>query len=85
LLLGRSHKRISGIFLIVLIFWLIVIFVSFGLLAPHNWTVIGVLFVCALSVSAAIFILTAMNSPYNGFIRVSEAPLRGALELLGRQ
>jgi hypothetical protein len=85
LLLGRGHKRISGIFLIVLIFWLVVIFVSFGLLAPHNWTVIGVLFVCALSVSAAIFILTAMNSPYRGVISVSTAPLRSALEQLGRQ
>ena len=85
LLLERGHKQISGIFLIVLIFWLVVIFVSFGLLTPHNWTVIGVLFVCALSVSAAIFILTAMNSPYKGFISVSEAPLRSALEQLGRQ
>ena len=85
LLLQRGHKRISGIFLIVLIFWLTVIFVSFGLLAPRNWTVIGVLFVCALSVSAAIFILTAMSSPYKGFISVSDAPLRSALEQLGRQ
>jgi Protein of unknown function (DUF4239) len=85
LLLGRGHKRISGIFLIVLIFWLVVIFVSFGLLAPHNWTVIGVLFVCAVSVSAAIFILTAMNNPYKGFFSVSSAPLRSALEQLGKQ
>jgi hypothetical protein len=85
LLLEHGHKRISGIFLIVLIFWLVVIFVSFGLLAPRNWTVIGVLFICALSVSAAIFILTAMNNPYRGFISVSAAPLRSALEQLGRQ
>ena len=85
LLLERGHKRISGIFLIVLVFWLTVIFVSFGLLAPRNWTVIGVLFVCALSVSAAIFILTAMNDPYKGLISVSAAPLRSALEQLGRQ
>ena len=85
LLLERGHKRISGIFLIVLVFWLVVIFASFGLLAPRNWTVIGVLFVCAVSVSAAIFILTAMNDPYKGFISVSAAPLRSALEQLGRQ
>ena len=84
LALERGQKEISGVFLIVLIFWLVVIFVDFGLLAPHNWTVIGVLFVCALSVSAAIFILTAMNSPYKGFISVSAAPLRSALEQLGR-
>jgi hypothetical protein len=85
LLLEHRHRRLSVIFLIVLIFWLTVIFVSFGLLAPRNWTVIGVLFVCALSVSAAIFILTEMNNPYKGFISVSAVPLQSALEQLGRQ
>jgi hypothetical protein len=85
LLLEHRHRRLSVIFLIVLIFWFTVIFVSFGLLAPRNWTVIGVLFVCALSVSAAIFILTEMNNPYKGFISVSAAPLQSALEQLGRQ
>ena len=85
MLLEHRHRRISVIFLIVLIFWLTVIFVSFGLLAPRNWTVIAVLFVCALSVSAAIFILTEMNNPYKGFISVSAAPLHSALEQLGKQ
>jgi hypothetical protein len=85
LLLEHKKRQIPGILLFVLIFWLNVIFVSFGLLAPNNKTVIGVLFVCALSVSAAIFILMEMNSPYKGFISVSAAPLRNALELLGRQ
>jgi len=85
MLLEQKKRQISGILLFVLVFWLNVIFVSFGLLAPNNKTVIGVLFVCALSVSAAIFILMEMNSPYKGFINVSAAPLRSALELLGRQ
>jgi hypothetical protein len=85
LLLEHKKRQIPGILLFVLIFWLNVIFVSFGLLAPNNKTVIGVLFVCALSVSAAIFILMEMNSPYKGFISVSAAPLRDALDLLGRQ
>jgi hypothetical protein len=85
LLLEQKKRHISGILLFVLIFWLIVIFVSFGLLARHNRTVIGVLFVLALAVSTAVFILMEMNSPYKGFISVSAAPLRSALEQLGRQ
>jgi hypothetical protein len=85
LLLEHRHRRTSDIFLFVLIFWLVVIFVSFGLLAPRNRTVLGVLCVCALSVSAAIFVLTEMNSPYKGFISVSAAPLRSALGQLERQ
>jgi hypothetical protein len=69
----------------VLNFWLLVIFVSYGLLASRNRTVIGVLFVCALSVSAAIYLLMEMSTPYEGFITVSAAPLRSALEQLGSQ
>jgi hypothetical protein len=85
LLLEQKKRQISDILLYVLIFWLIVIFVSLGLLAPRNKTVIGVLFVCALAISAAIFILMEMNSPYKGFINVSADPLRSAQEELGRQ
>lgn len=84
LLLLDRHRQLSGIFVIVLISWLTVIFASFGLLAPRNKTVLGVLCVCALSVSAAVFILMEMNNPYHGFIRVSAAPLRDALEQLGK-
>jgi len=44
-------------FLVVLLFWLTIIFVSFGLFAPSNGTVIAAFFVCALSVSGAIFLI----------------------------
>ena len=46
---------IPGPFLVVLVFWLTMIFVSFGLFAPRNATVIVALCVCALSVAGAIF------------------------------
>jgi len=41
------------------------------------------LFVCALSVSGAIFLLLELDQPFHGFIRVSSAPLRSALTNLG--
>jgi hypothetical protein len=43
--------------LLVLIFWFSAIFCSFGLLAPCNATVMATLCLCALSVSAAIFLV----------------------------
>ena len=85
LLREQSNRQISKTFLIVLIFWFNVIFVSYGLLAPRNRTVLGVLFVCALSVSAAIFLLMEMNKPFTGYISVSTAPLQSALDQLGSQ
>jgi len=71
-------------FLVVLVCWLIMIFTSFGLLSPRNGTVIFVMFVCALSVSAALYLILELDRPYQGLMRVSSAPLNNALVLLGK-
>ena len=71
-------------FLVVVIFWLAVLFASFGLFAPPNATVIVTLFVCALSVSGAIFLILELAEPFGGLIQVSSAPLREAFAHLGR-
>jgi len=70
--------------LVVLIFWLTIIFVSFGLFAPLNATVLTSLFVSALSFSGAIFLILELYTPYRGLIQVSNAPLRAALAHLGQ-
>jgi hypothetical protein len=70
--------------LVVLITWLAVIFVSFGLFAPANATVVASLFVSALSVSGAIFLILEMYTPYSGLIALSSAPLRAAVAHLGQ-
>jgi hypothetical protein len=71
-------------FLVVLVFWLCIIFASFGLFAPRNGTVIVVLCVCALSVSGAIFLILELDRSFEGLLQVSGAPLRAALAQLGR-
>jgi hypothetical protein len=68
-------------FLAVLVFWLCIIFASFGLFAPRNGTVVAVLFVCALSVSGAIFLILELDRSFEGLFQVSGA--RGALAQLG--
>jgi hypothetical protein len=73
-----------GMFLVFLVFWLALLFGSFGLLAPGNATVVGTLFVCALSVTGALVLIIDMDHPYLGFVRISDAPLRLALERLGQ-
>lgn len=82
-----AEQRVDSVsvpLLIVLIFWLTIIFISFGLYAPRNATVVASLFVSALSVSGAIFLILEMYSPYAGLIHVSSAPLRAALTRLGQ-
>jgi nitric oxide reductase large subunit len=80
----RRGSSIPMAVLAVLIFWLAIIFVSFGLFAPPNLTVLAVLFVCVLSVSGAIFLILELDRPFEGLIRIPGAPLRDALMHLGQ-
>jgi len=81
-----SEQRGSSIpmpFLVLLIFWVTIIFLSFGLFAPPNATVIAALFLCALSVSGAIFLILELDRPFGGLVRISDLPLRNAMAHLG--
>jgi hypothetical protein len=84
LLIEQAQSTLPMPFLVVLLFWLTMLHLSFGLFAPRNATVITVLLISALSVSGAIFIILEMNTPLQGMIKVSSAPMRKALEHLGR-
>jgi len=84
LLFAQAGSSISQPFLVILTFWITVIFVSFGLFAPANTTVVTTLFVCALSVAGAIFLILELDQPFGGLVQVSSGPLRSALENLGR-
>ena len=69
-------------FIVILVFWLAVLFVSFGLYAPRNMTVIGTLFFSALSVSGAMFLIIELAHPFEGLVQISDLPLRTALSHL---
>jgi hypothetical protein len=84
LIYEQRASSVSMPLLVVLISWLTIIFVSFGLFAPFNATVLTSLFVSALSFSGAIFLILEMYTPYGGLIQISNAPLRAALAHLGR-
>ena len=84
LMYAQAAASVSMPLLVVLVLWLTVIFVSFGLFAPLNTTAVCSLLVSALSISGAIFLILEMYSPYSGFIQISSAPLRAALSNLGR-
>jgi Protein of unknown function (DUF4239) len=84
LLFEQLRSSIPVPFLIILVFWLCIIFASFGLFAPRNGTVIAALLVCALSVSGAIFLIIELDRSFEGLLQVSGAPMRAALASLGR-
>jgi hypothetical protein len=83
-ILSSQEGTVSIVFLSVVIFWLTVTFASFGLYAQPNASVFSVLFVSALSVAAAVFLLIELDGPFDGLIKISSAPMRFALSQLGQ-
>ena len=83
LVLGSLGSSIPVPFLVVVVFWLTIIFGSFGLFAPRNATVVTVLFLCALSVAGSIFLILEMDAPFEGVMKISSAPWRYMLSQLG--
>lgn len=84
LMIEQGSSSVSKPLLVILVFWLAIVFASFGLFAPRNTTVIATLFLCALSVSGAIFLIIAMYTPFQGLMQISGAPLHNALAHLGQ-
>lgn len=84
LLVEEMQSQLPVPLLLILIFWLILLFVSFGLFAPRNLMALTVLFVGACALSAAIFLVLELNQPLDGLMKISNAPLRNALEYMGK-
>jgi len=79
LLFEQSGGSLPLPFLVVLVFWLAMIFASFGLFARPNPILISALIVCAVSVSGALFLVLELNEPFTGLMQISSTPLRNAL------
>lgn len=78
-LVVNSDRTIPTPLLIVLGAWQATLFAGFGLLAPRNATAVAVLIVCMASVSGALFLVLELDRPFEGMVRVSDAPLRSVM------
>jgi hypothetical protein len=78
-LFTQTGGSIPTPFLIILVFWLSAIFVSFTLFAQINLIVMAALFVCALSFAGAIFLILELDDPFKGLMGISSTTLRSAL------
>jgi hypothetical protein len=82
-LFTQSHESIPAPFLTILIFWLSVIFASFGLFVRPVPIVVVTFVVGALSVAGALFIFLEMDQPFAGLFQISTETLSNALAPLG--
>jgi hypothetical protein len=84
LLFAQSGTSISTPFLVIVVFWLTVLYLSFGLFAPVNGTALTTLLVSALSVAGAMFLILDLDHPFSGFMQIPDTPLQNALAVLGK-
>lgn len=78
-LFAQTGGAIPVPFLVILVFWLSAIFVSFTLFARTNLIVMAALLVGALSFAGAIFLVLELDNPFTGLMGISSATLRSAL------
>ncbi len=84
LTLEETSSSVSWPFLTILVFWISMLFVGFGLFARFHATVAVALLIGSLSVSAAIFLILELGDPHSRLIPLSDAPLRGVLAQIGQ-
>jgi hypothetical protein len=78
-LFTQSNDAIPAPFLVILIFWLAIIFTSFGLFVRPNRIAIVTFIVGGLSVASAIFLILEMGGPFTGLMQISSEAPRHAL------
>jgi len=83
LLAERASGSIAPAFLVVLTAWLSMLYIAVALFAPSNTTASITAFSGALAFSAAIFLILELDTPFHGFIRLSNDHLVKTLALLG--
>lgn len=81
--LQNQGGSVPPVFLGVVILWLTFTFASFGLFAPRNATAAVALFIAAVSVAAAVFLILELDSPFAGLIKISSTPFVSALTYMG--
>ena len=66
-------------FVALLVFWLALLFASFGLFAPPNLTSTITLTLCALAVAGAVAMFLELEQGFGGVVRISPEPMRKAV------
>jgi nitrate reductase gamma subunit len=80
LLAVQESGQTPRLFLVVVIFWLSILFISYTIFAPLNATIVATLFAGAFSVSIALNLIFDMDRPFAGLVKVSSVPMQQALE-----
>jgi hypothetical protein len=75
-----SMGSLSSPFFAVLVFWMAVIYLCFGLSAPFNHVNFMTMVLSALALASAFFVIIDLYTPFSGYLKVDSVPMRAALQ-----
>jgi hypothetical protein len=73
------HGSLSAPFAAVLVFWLTLVFVSFGLQSPRNVLAAVAIGIAIVSVTSVMFVILDLDLPYGGLFGIPSTSMRLAL------
>jgi hypothetical protein len=82
LLVQQLGQGTPKAFLALLVFWLTLLFTSFGLFAPRNFISGATLMLCALAVAGAVGMILELEKGFGGLVHISPQPMRQAAKAL---
>ncbi len=78
------HGPVSPLFTSILIFWLMLVFLSFGLQIPRKRLAAVVLAIGIISISTVMFVITDLETHYAGLFGIPSTAMRDALASMAR-
>jgi hypothetical protein len=78
-LVELAHPSMSWPFMAVLLAWLAVVFLTFGLSSPRNGLVYAMIVLSGFSIASVVYVILDLDTPIGGFVEISSQPMRDAL------
>ena len=85
LLAQQTGQGTPKAFVALLVFWLALLFASFGLFAPYNLTAAVILTLCALAVGGAVGMILELEKGFGSLVHISPQPMHQAVAKLQTQ
>jgi hypothetical protein len=82
LMFEQLGGAVSWPLLAVLISWVTMLFLGFGMFARPHATMVVTLVIGAFSVASAVFLIIELSQPYQGFMRIPDTAFRSAMALI---
>ena len=81
-LLKQELDAIPDSLFVLMLFWLVLLFGSYGLYSPMHLTSVIFLFLASGAASGAVLLIVELETPHRGFVHLSPDPLQLAVDVM---